>query len=423
MTDGTSNFTQNGKVSFFPPVDWAKTKVSTDPFNEYYIRATSTTVTTIPIESTIWCEDFVPVTGGRMYEKGWDPANDVDGDGFVSDAEFASLVNPLATARFAYQSRVPYGNSAAYVGNRWTLNVNNSNTATWGQQWFPSLKTSQGSKDDGIFSDNGYLYIDWASANWFREFAANSTWYTWNGIAWGLLKTALGSTPFNVNVGNNYNNTTINTYGTGPDVLETESWLTGYTSIFKGHMDDIINRSKVLGISSMLEGLVNPQVAMDADRNKIYSLASYYLQAYDTPYAPTYFYYGGAGYRASDNRTVNWFKAIEYNVGTPTGDYYTAQTGYDPEKTSIAYTVFCRSYTNALVCVKPMIYGLYSGTWQFGTTDDGTLTSLSLGGSYQPLNYDGTLGSVATTVSLRNQEGTIMIPADSSGSGSGRLRK
>ena len=42
---------------------------------------------------------------------GWDPDNDVNGDGYIDDEEFASLANPYARARFKYESRaVPLGN-------------------------------------------------------------------------------------------------------------------------------------------------------------------------------------------------------------------------------------------------------------------------------------------------------------------------
>jgi len=50
---------------------------------------------------------------------GWDAANDADKDGYVSDAEFATLKNPLATARFRYESR------AVPVGRMWSA------TSSW----------------------------------------------------------------------------------------------------------------------------------------------------------------------------------------------------------------------------------------------------------------------------------------------------
>ena len=42
--------------------------------------------------------------------RGWDPDNDVNGDGYIDDEEFARLSNPYAQARFQYEARaVPLG--------------------------------------------------------------------------------------------------------------------------------------------------------------------------------------------------------------------------------------------------------------------------------------------------------------------------
>ncbi|MCS6956165.1 MAG: hypothetical protein NZM44_07415, partial [Candidatus Calescibacterium sp.] len=49
------------------------------------------------------------ITGPTVRILGWDPANDRNGDGYVDDDEFANLVNPKATARFRWESRVKKG--------------------------------------------------------------------------------------------------------------------------------------------------------------------------------------------------------------------------------------------------------------------------------------------------------------------------
>jgi hypothetical protein len=56
---------------------------------------------------------------------GWDPVNDVDGDGFVNDTEFASRANPNASARYRNESRIPiyyWGPPADYH-----MNIGNDN--------------------------------------------------------------------------------------------------------------------------------------------------------------------------------------------------------------------------------------------------------------------------------------------------------
>ena len=50
-------------------------------------------------------------------------------------------------------------------------------------------------------------------------------------------------------------------------------------------------------------------------------------------------------------------------------------------------------------------------TYTAGSIEDSTATTHTLPGSYTPVNYDGTLGSAVTSVSLRNGEGAILLPA------------
>ncbi|GIV18158.1 MAG: hypothetical protein KatS3mg022_3593 [Armatimonadota bacterium] len=58
---------------------------------------------------------------------GWDSANDRDGNGYVDDQEFTNLVNPRATARLRWHSRVPVwwleAGSVRYRSNLWNPRV------------------------------------------------------------------------------------------------------------------------------------------------------------------------------------------------------------------------------------------------------------------------------------------------------------
>ncbi len=49
------------------------------------------------------------ITGPTTRVRGWDPANDRNGDGYVDDNEFANLANPEATARLRHEGRVTHG--------------------------------------------------------------------------------------------------------------------------------------------------------------------------------------------------------------------------------------------------------------------------------------------------------------------------
>lgn len=61
-----------------------------------------------------WIVFTPPGDGTRQMVPGWDPANDVNSDGYVDDSEFSSLRNPRATARMRYESR------AYTLGNMWS---------------------------------------------------------------------------------------------------------------------------------------------------------------------------------------------------------------------------------------------------------------------------------------------------------------
>jgi hypothetical protein len=80
-------------------------------------------------------------------------------------------------------------------------------------------------------------------------------------------------------------------------------------------------------------------------------------------------------------------------------------SGQDPSNPALTYQVFQRQYGNALVLFKPRSYK--SGVT--GTTADNTATVHDLGGTYRPLQADGTLGAAVTQISLRNGEGAILI--------------
>ena len=78
-----------------------------------------------------------------------------------------------------------------------------------------------------------------------------------------------------------------------------------------------------------------------------------------------------------------------------------------PANAALAYRLYQRSFTNALVLYKPLSYG--NGVT--GALADATATTHALGGTYYPLQADGTVGAPVTTISLRNGEGAILIPS------------
>lgn len=414
VEDETNNLSQNGKVTFFPPSDWERTKITSDTTSAYYIRGTTSSVITSPIETTVFSEDYVPLINKVYYIKGWDPANDKNGDGFIDNAEFVSLVNSQATARFRHQSRHAYQDSTKYYGRRWMLNVGNADVTKWNESWLPYLVQYQNGKDTGVFEDNSILWMGYAPNNFFWEFSTSDEWYTRNGQVWATLKNALSPSLLNINVGDIYGYPAIDNYGGGADLLQTESWLEGRIDRYENKLAEIKKRATVLKYPTLIEGRVTT-IDGSEDRNRIFTLATYYLQAYDYPNAPTFFYYGGRDWRNKDNRIYNWFRAIEYNIGKSLGNYYVFTTGQDPEKATLNYKIFAREYSNALILTKPLPYGLWQGKWQTGSPSVATTTTHPLSGTYRILNADGTLSDPVNQVTLRNNEGVILIkPATSS---------
>jgi chitodextrinase len=100
---------------------------------------------------------------------------------------------------------------------------------------------------------------------------------------------------------------------------------------------------------------------------------------------------------------------MAYDIGQPVGQYYNYDYGQDPAypgNPAMKYVVVARKYGNALVLFKPK----YS--WATAIFDSRSVTVNNLGGNYRPLNIDGTLGGATSTISLKNWDAAILIPAD-----------
>jgi hypothetical protein len=95
---------------------------------------------------------------------------------------------------------------------------------------------------------------------------------------------------------------------------------------------------------------------------------------------------------------IRWWPALQYNIGLPLADYFSAATGTDPAGQS--YTIYRRDYANASVLWRPSS----GSTW--GSTSTATY---NLGESFRPLNANGTMGAAVTSVGIRNCEGMILV--------------
>jgi hypothetical protein len=156
---------------------------------------------------------------------------------------------------------------------------------------------------------------------------------------------------------------------------------------------------------------------LGTDRGRLLTLALYYL----IQNRNTFYLYETVPHHSSDlpMEQWSWNAAVEFDIGQPdqvpsgttdyAGDYpsdehYVFATGPDPSDNSLTYRVLARRYTNALVLAKLLPAG--------STIGPISATVHDLDGEYAPLQADGTLGPVVTQVSIRNNEGMILIPVD-----------
>ena len=120
-------------------------------------RVVASSRTTLTVD-TNWDEipttaSVVEVEGPSLKLPGWDPANDRNGDGYVDDAEYSNLVNPNATARMRWESRLPVtwytASNVRYRANLWSPTV----LAYWVDE-LSRLQTQWGMH--GFYNDNAF---------------------------------------------------------------------------------------------------------------------------------------------------------------------------------------------------------------------------------------------------------------------------
>jgi len=100
--------------------------------------------------------------------------------------------------------------------------------------------------------------------------------------------------------------------------------------------------------------------------------------------------------------TLVWRGCMDYNIGKTLADYNpNFFSGVDGK--GYSFRVLSRQYQGALVLVRPR--GDYNQDF-----DDATLVNVPLGGTYRPLNPNGTLGSPVASIPMRNGQGAILIP-------------
>ena len=352
INDGTNNMKQSGKIVFAPSADWTKTSLNGNHIYWVRLRCITSGSTGPVFHSTLnlisqyqwqgvpgvsgWAYPVTQINGVDNYTiPGWDPQNANGGD-YVNDSEFANLSDTSATARLKYQSMVP----AWYFINRWVMNLQNLAYIDYIKN--KNLEVQLATKVDGIFMDNTQTgipdtfwgrasYLEYSDAkNQYLQDAISSLTAMKQKLGAGLLIPNTNSVPF----------TTPSIIGP-TDGFFAECMIT-YNSSVNDVPNTLFNQWSMIktfdqeGKIAVIHGDLDPNgwgssqlITMDPqealDRFGLYSLARYYLIANNN----TYFDYQNPSHYSTP--WLDWFDAIGYNVGSPTGDYSllkTVRAGY-----------------------------------------------------------------------------------------------
>ncbi len=180
-SDGTNNFSQNGRISWAPPANWVWGNNSSLQLADrknfgYWIRVTGTGYSQMPILSNLKTRQYLGLanytldpsgplitTGPKfLLNLGWDSINDRNHDGYVDDSEYQSLLDPNAKARFRYEARLALNNVGFW--DYWSPCMTNTGNPQYQQDigaFYRSSWESNGVK--GGYNDNFFVNLN----KWF----------------------------------------------------------------------------------------------------------------------------------------------------------------------------------------------------------------------------------------------------------------
>ncbi len=398
--DGTANFTRTGKLAFTPPTDWVTSRVGDgDKLFTVRVRTTAGGSAQAPVAKTVLGRDYVTADGKAAGTiPTFDYAADKNGDGFLSDAEYAGRAAGK-DARFVYESRLfyPYYGQMRFVTNPSSAAVRNWAVAYHQQQ------LAQNPLADGVFLDNSNGRLPLNGASVAEVTATYSTDYA--AVVSAITRKLGGKIVLTNTSGGNADATPVAAVSTGV----FEEFVLRPTEANWSGFNDVASLVK----SRLASDSPSPYVILDShpgsfpvgtDRVKMGTLAYYYLVS--DPDKTMLMFYGGFSPAAPWADT--WIAAVATDLGKAKGAFTTLATGKDPQNAALDYKVYRREFDTGIALYKPRSYTLGQGT---GTTDDATGTTHDLGGNYRVLRADNTLGPVVTSVTLRNGEGTVLVKA------------
>jgi hypothetical protein len=400
VSDTTGGFDDAGRVTFHPPADWVRATVGgSGRLYHVRLRVTNGTDVYAPIASQIVGRDYVGANGTHSgVIPAFDAAADDDGDGYLNDAEYATRAAGK-DARFVYESRLFY---PFYGPMRFVTNPSSAVVRGWAADFHERMLDAS-PLADGIFFDNSGgrlpiagIAVKEPTAHYTADFAAML----------GIVNTAIAPkwVAANTSGGGAETDAVVRAV---PATVE-EFALRPLASTWAQFLDvaDLVARRQAAASPTpylVLDSLPTGGDPTDA-RTQLATLAYYYLVG--NPQTTFLMFFGGA--EPSTTWSRHWSPAAAVDVGLPQGSWTVFATGSDPANAALNYNVYGRAYSKALVLYKPLSYKLGAGA---GTLAANTATTHQLGGNYRPVRADGTLGSVVTSVTLRNGEGAVLIKA------------
>ncbi|HEY7314259.1 MAG TPA: Ig-like domain-containing protein [Gemmataceae bacterium] len=397
LGDTTAGLTKSGQITFNPPADWKAASVDgSAPM--YFVRIRTVTAGTAPVANTILGDDYTNSGGTNSgVIPAFDAAADTNHDGYLNPTEYANRA-PGMNAHFAYQSRL-----FSYGPMRFATNPGDAAFRSWAINYDTRLLNSN-PLAAGLFMDNSGAAAPTTAGSVVEPVSSYSTDYAsllyeiGRAIApkWIVANTAGG--------GANANPTIQQVQGYFEE-FDIRALAHNYQQ-FESVAGQVAGRAALTSPAPYAVLDSYPQGGAPTDpRTEMATLAYYYLLADPNT---TFLDYDG-GFDTTGPWSQHWFPAMGSNIGQPLGSWSLFATGADPSNAALTYHIYQRSYTNALVLYKPLSYG--NGVT--GTLADATATAQNLGGTYYPLQTDGTLGAPITSITLRNGEGAVLIKASS----------
>jgi hypothetical protein len=180
-------------------------------------------------------------------------------------------------------------------------------------------------------------------------------------------------------------------------MLDRWKWIESLNA--SGVFVDFVTAHSSPAVASMSTTYPKGNSATSVQRAKLWELASYDLAV---PLSPKLLALQLENSWSTPYSTL-WIRAQEANIGHPRAARVMAKTGTDP--LGHPYAIFTRDFDRALIVLR-----LQEG-WSAQSYGDASAITFALpaGEKWLPLNADGTVGAVVTSVRLRQSEAAILL--------------